>query len=48
MSWQEELRNGIRTAEQLAPILGWTAEETARRAEVIKRFPMMIDRKSVV
>ena len=31
MSWQEELRNGIRTAEQLAPILGWTAEETARR-----------------
>ena len=42
MSWQEELRNGIRTAEQLAPILGWTAEETARRAEVIKRFPMMI------
>ena len=42
MGWQEELRNGIRTAEQLAPILGWTAEETARRAEVIKRFPMMI------
>ena len=42
MSWQEELRNGIRTAEQLAPILGWTEEETARRAEVIKRFPMMI------
>ena len=30
MGWQEELRNGIRTAEQLAPILGWTAEEAAR------------------
>lgn len=42
MSWQEELRNGIRTAEQLAPILGWTPEETARRAEIIRRFPMLI------
>ena len=31
MSWQEELRNGIRTAEQLAPILGWSPEETAQR-----------------
>lgn len=42
MSWQEELRNGIRTAEQLAPILGWSPEETARRAEIIERFPMLI------
>lgn len=42
MSWQEELRNGIRTAEQLAPVLGWSPEETARRAEIIDRFPMLI------
>ena len=42
MSWQEELRKGIRTAEQLAPSLGWTPEETARYATVIERFPMMI------
>ena len=42
MSWQNELRNGIRTAEELAPILGWTAEETARHAEVLDRFPMLI------
>ena len=34
MSWQNELKNGIKTAEELAPILGWTAEETARHAEV--------------
>ena len=42
MSWQEELRNGIRSARQLAPILGWTEEETAQYAQVIERFPMMI------
>ncbi len=42
MNWQDELRNGIRTAEQLAPLLHWTAEETARRAEIVKRFPMLI------
>ena len=42
MSWQSELRNGIKTAEELAPILGWTAEETARHAEVLERFPMLI------
>ena len=42
MSWQEELRKGIRSAEELAPILGWSPEETARRAEVAKRFPVMI------
>ena len=34
MSWQEELRKGIRTAEQLAPVLGWTPEETAARMDV--------------
>ena len=42
MSWQEELRNGIRTAEQLAPLLGWSPEETAERAAIIRRFPMLI------
>ena len=42
MSWQEELRKGIRTAEQLAPVLGWTPDETARCAEIIKLYPMMI------
>ena len=42
LSWQEELRDGIRTAEQLAPLLGWTPEETAKRAAVIERFPMLI------
>ena len=42
MSWQEELRKGIRTAEELAPILGWSSEETAGRAEVARRFPVMI------
>jgi len=42
MNWQDELRNGVRTAEQLAPLLHWTAEETARRAEIVKRFPMLI------
>lgn len=44
MSWQEELRDGIRTAEQLAPVLHWTPEETAKRAEVIRRYPMLIPR----
>ena len=42
MSWQDEWRNGYRTAEELAPILGWTPEETARHAEVIERYPMLI------
>ncbi|MDE7218445.1 MAG: radical SAM protein, partial [Oscillospiraceae bacterium] len=42
MSWQEELKKGIRTVQQLAPVFGWTPEETARRAEVAARFPMMI------
>ena len=36
MSWQEELRNGIRTADQLAQALGLTPEETARYAEIIQ------------
>ncbi len=42
MSWQEELRKGVRSAEELAPVFGWTEEETARRAEVARRYPMMI------
>lgn len=42
MSWQDEIRNGITTAEELGPILGWSAEETAKRAAVTARFPMMI------
>ena len=42
MSWQDELKDGFCTAEQLAPLLHWTPEETARRAEVVKRFPMRI------
>jgi len=42
MNWQDELKNGLRTAEQLAPLLHWTPEETARRAEIVKRFPMLI------
>ncbi|MCI9011945.1 MAG: KamA family radical SAM protein, partial [Oscillibacter sp.] len=42
MSWQNELRNGYRTAEELAPILGWTPEETTRYAAVIERYPMLI------
>ena len=42
MSWQEELRKGVRTAEELAPLLGWSPEETERRAEVARRFPVMI------
>ena len=42
MSWQEELKKGIRRAEELAPILGWSEEETAERAAVAERFPMMI------
>jgi len=42
MSWQEELRNGIRSARQLAPLLGWTAEETEQYEQIIQRFPMMI------
>lgn len=42
MSWQNEWRDGFRTAEQLAPILGWTPEETARYSEVIRRYPMLI------
>ena len=42
MSWQEELRNGIRTAQQLGPVLGWSPEEIQRRAEIIERFPMLI------
>lgn len=42
MSWQDELKNGIKTAEELAPILGWTPEETAAHREVIERFPMLI------
>ncbi len=42
MSWQEELKKGVRTAEELAALLGWSGEETARRAAVAERYPMMI------
>ena len=42
MSWQDELRNGYRTAEQLAPILGWTPEETARYAGVNEPSPNLL------
>ena len=42
MICQNELKHGIKPAEELAPILGWTAEETARHAEVLNRFPMLI------
>ena len=42
MSWQNELKNGFRTAEQLAPVLGWSAEETAQYDEVIQKYPMLI------
>ena len=42
MSWQNELKNGFRTAEQLAPVLGWSAEETEQYDEVIQKYPMLI------
>lgn len=42
MKWQDELRRGIRTAEELAPILGFGPEETKQYAAIIQRFPMMI------
>ena len=42
MSWQEELRNGIRTAQELGPVLGWSPEEIQRRAEILERFPMVV------
>jgi KamA family protein len=42
MSWQEELQKGIRTAAELAGVLGLSPEEEARYAEIIARYPMMI------
>lgn len=42
MNWQNELTNGFRTAQQLAPVLGWSPEETAQYDEVIQRYPMLI------
>lgn len=42
MKWQDELKKGIRTVEDLAPVFGWSPEETAKRAEVAERYPMMI------
>ena len=37
MSWQDELRKGIRTAEQLAPSLGWTLEELMEKTILAMR-----------
>ncbi len=42
MSWHDELKRGIRTAEELSAALGLSAEETADIQRVIERFPMMI------
>lgn len=42
MSWHEELKKGFTTAEELGPVLGWSDEETAKRAMVAQRFPIMI------
>ncbi|NLC73012.1 MAG: KamA family radical SAM protein [Ruminococcaceae bacterium] len=42
MSWTDELKNGIRTAEQLAQVLNLNIEQKKRYAEIIERFPMLI------
>ena len=42
MSWQDELANGLRTADELAAALGLTTEEAKDIERVIDRFPMMI------
>lgn len=40
--WQEELKKGIRSAHELRELFGFDDAETARYAEVIERYPMMI------
>ncbi len=42
MSWKDQIRNGIRTAEQLADIMGWDEEKQERCRHIIERYPMMI------
>lgn len=42
MSWQEELKKSIKTAAELAEVLGLSPQEEARYAEIIARYPMMI------
>lgn len=42
MSWKEELNRSIRTASELAQVLNLSAEEEARYAELIERYPLMV------
>ena len=42
MSWQDELRNSISTADQLRQALDLSAEEAARLDTIISQYPMKI------
>ncbi|WP_296880492.1 KamA family radical SAM protein [Thomasclavelia sp.] len=42
MSWQEELKNSITTAQQLAAILNLDDHQTKEYEKIIERYPMMI------
>lgn len=42
MSWQEQLRSGVRTAPELAALLHLSPEEEARYKQLIDRFPVLI------
>lgn len=42
MSWTDELKKGITSAQQLAEILHLSPEEKNKYAEIIKHFPMLI------
>lgn len=42
MSWQDEIKNSITTAQQLQKILGLDQQQTDEYAKVIEKYPMMI------
>ncbi len=44
MSWQEELKNNVTTAEELAEYVSMTEEEVRELNEIIERWPMSVPR----
>ena len=42
MSWQDEIKNGIRTAEELGRILGKSEAWILKCQEITESYPMMI------
>lgn len=42
MSWQDEIKNGVRTASELASVLGLPPEKEREIGEITERYPMLI------